>query len=876
MAQPLLFSAMAKGRLPLLAELALRSSTTGWLAAFYGALYICAASDLHASGSLWIFGWPFAALLLGATALHAWLGGIGDAIGVPSPFSWVRTTNAVVTDTAREVPVDEGSLALALARLPAVPLAHTLWCSGLSLLVVVAMAVLEWRVGGGTRNVGPICVGGVIATLLYAAATFTACEMLIGEPCRRVRRVGFERGLDPYTGPTVDTWVRVVVLVAPTVLALAVALRLTPTLPFAWLAQTALVLVSASVCGVLGWLHALAIRRAGADLASAATALTRDGAAGLITGAIDRHLVHMARAFNGAARAVDRSRQTFTARYAALFEGAGDAILLVDATSGEVLEANRRAEELTGRDAEALKASRFTDLFADVPVSMGTVDGTTRWPHGAYVRREGRESCPVDVSLSVVPLGEHTVVQAILHDMSAREGIEMELRHALERLESLYHLAVTLGGSVEQIGDHLTVTLAELLDAPVVAAARLVGDELVFLARYERGIMLHEGRLPLVGTACDQVRATRRPCVFADAATRFPGDPLLGGQEVQTFVGVPVLGRGGAVEGVVVVLDTARRSLSEEDMRLISSYAQRLARAFNEEEYARDREDFVRKLSAQNLALSVAQERLTQADRQKSEFLGMMSHELRTPINIFIGYTELLLDAARERAALPPDEHRAVLERMRDAARTLASLVEDTLSVLRLESAGVAVHLEPIPLGTFCEELRAGDRFLGKELAVREEWLVDADLPPIVSDRLKLRQILTNLVGNARKFTRGGSIRVHVARAPEARFTITVTDTGCGITDSELPFIFDLYRQAANGGVHNGCGIGLYIVRRYCEILGGSVSVESELGRGTCFTVSLPERPPVERCDDRERAGGRHSAEGDTSPAPPCDRLSAA
>ena len=234
MAHPLLFSVMAKGRLPLLAELALRSSTTGWLAAFYGALYICAAGDLKATGSLWIFGWPFAALLLAASAAHAWLGGIGVSAGLPSPIGWVRTTNAVVAETARGESVDEAALALTLLRLPVLPLANTVCCSGLSLLVVVAMAGLEWCVGGALRNVGPILAGGVIAILLYAAATFTVCEMLVAEPCRRVRRVGFERGLDPYAGPTVDTWVRVVVLAAPTVLALAVALQLAKAsaLPF--------------------------------------------------------------------------------------------------------------------------------------------------------------------------------------------------------------------------------------------------------------------------------------------------------------------------------------------------------------------------------------------------------------------------------------------------------------------------------------------------------------------------------------------------------------------------------------------------------------------------------------------------------------------
>ena len=350
--------------------------------------------------------------------------------------------------------------------------------------------------------------------------------------------------------------------------------------------------------------------------------------------------------------------------------------------------------------------------------------------------------------------------------------------------------------------------------------------------------------MPLAGTPCEQVRADKRACILTDVARRFPDDAFLAARAVQTYVGVPVLDRGGEVAGLVVLLDTAPRSLGEEDLRLLSSYGQRLARAFDEEEYAREREDFVRKLSAQNLELSVAQERLTAADRLKNEFMGMMSHELRTPINIFIGYTELLLDSVQEPERLPPDEHRAILDRMRDAARTLASLVEDTLSVLRLESAGVAVNLEPVSLGALCDELRSAERFLVGGSAVREEWHIEAGLPPIVSDRLKLRQILTNLVGNARKFTRAGSIRVRAARGVAGGITIDVEDTGCGIAGADLPFIFDLYRQAENGGTHNGCGIGLYIVRRYCELLGGSVEVASEVGQGTRFTVSLPERPP--------------------------------
>jgi signal transduction histidine kinase len=220
--------------------------------------------------------------------------------------------------------------------------------------------------------------------------------------------------------------------------------------------------------------------------------------------------------------------------------------------------------------------------------------------------------------------------------------------------------------------------------------------------------------------------------------------------------------------------------------------------------------------------------------------MGMMSHELRTPLNVFVGYTEMMLDAARESHGGSMGEHREVLERMLDAAGILTNLVEDTLSVLRLEGAGVRVSLEELSLQSLFSELQAASRFQRAPSEVVERWVVEHELPPIVCDRMKLRQILTNLVSNARKFTAAGFIEVNAKRIDDG-VAITVEDTGCGIAPADLPFVFDLYRQAGNGGSqHNGCGIGLYIVRRYCQVLGGRVELDSDLGKGTRITIALP------------------------------------
>ena len=832
-------------RVPFLVSVALASASAGWIAAVYGALYIVAAADLRATGSLWIFGWPFTAALVVATIVHVWLAGGYAACGLESPVRWVRAVNCAVAAEENGGCDDDAALTVALARLPWFPAADAVWSVALAAAVVVSMTTVEWRVAESSRNVIPIVTGGAIASLLYGAIAFTLGELLVSGPCRSLRLAAVRRGLDPYPARSTRTWMRVVSFALPTVLALVVAVRLTAVeaVPYAWLAHVTLIVLSTGLCCALAWLQAIALRRATEDLSLAAGRLARGETAELITGTTDAYLVGMARAFNAAAGEIDRSRQASAARYAALFEGAGDAILLIDAVTGRVQEANRRAHELTGIDAEQLKTRSFETLFT--PGDAISLDDTAayRGELGATVRRADGGECPVDVALSAVDVGDGTVIQAIVHDVSERERIASELRRSVQRLEGLYHLAVTLGGTVEQVADHVAVTLAQLLEVPVVSVEQFDGDDIVMLAMYERGTLTRGDRMPLADTPCASVRECQELCSYTDAATRFGGDRFLRERGLMTYVGVPIIGRDGAAAGVVCVMDTRARTLRDEDTRLLSTYAQRLARAFVEEEYAREREQFMGQLGAQNAELRTAKERLTEADRLKSEFMGMMSHELRTPLNHFIGYIEMLLDAATDGSGTTLAARQDVLQRMLDASLTLTNLVEDTLSVLRLETAGVRVSLQTIALGSLFAELQATERFLAPGATVSERWIVEEELPPIVSDRLKLRQILTNLVGNARKFTRAGGITVRAGRLDVERLSIVVEDTGCGIAGTELPFIFDLYRQAANGEAHNGCGIGLYIVRRYCEVLGGSVTVTSELGKGTRFTVVLPYRP---------------------------------
>lgn len=225
------------------------------------------------------------------------------------------------------------------------------------------------------------------------------------------------------------------------------------------------------------------------------------------------------------------------------------------------------------------------------------------------------------------------------------------------------------------------------------------------------------------------------------------------------------------------------------------------------------------------------------AIRVKSEFLSNMSHELRTPINAMIGYTDLWLLGlpAPVPAVIHPQIHR-----VRRGAHHLLSLIEEILTFARLEAGHERVELEPVSLqdqletvATFIEPLA---------LEKRLQFRTDAPARPItmVTDARKLRQILINLLSNAVKFTTSGEVRMMVEeRAGEIYFA--VTDTGRGIPRSELEHIFEPFMQAVNAaGRPDGTGLGLSVSRRLARMLGGEVSVCSEFGQGSTFTVQLP------------------------------------
>jgi adenylate cyclase len=240
--------------------------------------------------------------------------------------------------------------------------------------------------------------------------------------------------------------------------------------------------------------------------------------------------------------------------------------------------------------------------------------------------------------------------------------------------------------------------------------------------------------------------------------------------------------------------------------------------------------------------LELARDAAQEASRTKSSFLANMSHELRTPLNAIIGVTEMLQEDARD---FKREDEIEPLDRVQRAARHLLALINDILDLSKIEAGKMDLVLESFPVASMIDDVVN----TVEPIASKNGNKIVVNCPNVIgsmyADQIRVRQALMNLVSNASKFTSNGTVTISAARQSSTgddRIELVVTDTGIGMTLEQVGKLFQEFSQADSSTTrkYGGTGLGLAISRRFCQMMGGDISVESELGHGSKFVIALP------------------------------------
>jgi signal transduction histidine kinase len=326
-----------------------------------------------------------------------------------------------------------------------------------------------------------------------------------------------------------------------------------------------------------------------------------------------------------------------------------------------------------------------------------------------------------------------------------------------------------------------------------------------------------------VGRAATEGKIIHIPDVLEDKEYTHWDSQRIGGY--RSMLGVPLL-REGVPIGVIGLTRGNPRSFSDKHIYLLQTFADQAVIAIENVRLFDEIQDKNRQLA--------------EASQHKSQFLANMSHELRTPLNAIIGVSEMLReDAEAARQDLEP------LDRVLGAGRHLLALINDILDLSKIESGRMELQLESFPLPPLIADVVKTIEPLAARNANQVAVQCDGPIGTLHADQMRLRQALLNLMSNANKFTERGTITIDARQGQENGgdwITIAVADSGIGMTPEQMGKLFQEFSQAdaSTTRKYGGTGLGLAISKRFCQMMGGDISVESEPGRGSTFTIRLP------------------------------------
>ena len=510
-------------------------------------------------------------------------------------------------------------------------------------------------------------------------------------------------------------------------------------------------------------------------------------------------------------------------RFRRLMESAPDAMIIVN-ESGRIVMVNEQAEktfgyaatDMVGQSVDLLVPDRFRERHGAMVKSFFAQPVRREMAGGGDLRglRADGGEFPIEVGLSPLETSEGLLVSSVVRDITERHQAAAALAQAEARQRLV--LESTSDGIFGVGADGRAIFIN-------AAAAKMLGYEKDALLGQKIHDVIHHSRpdgKPYPMQECPMYAA------FTDGTASKVDDEVLWRKDGSSFAveysSTPLRKDDELVGAVIVFRDITERKIAESE-------------------------------------LTQARDEAQAANRAKSAFLANMSHELRTPMNAIIGYSEMLLEEAEdmEMESFTPD-----LKKIHGAGNHLLSLISDVLDLSKIEAGRMELYIERFAVGEMLGEVVSTVSTLVAKNGNRLE-IVGADEAAFMeSDLTKVRQTLFNLISNAAKFTDNGSITLKVERQSDDEgvdwLVFDVTDTGIGIPPEKIDELFEEFTQAdvSTTREYGGTGLGLAITRRFCELLGGTISCASTPGQGSTFTVRLPAVAQAPESTRETAAGG--------------------
>jgi PAS domain S-box-containing protein len=549
--------------------------------------------------------------------------------------------------------------------------------------------------------------------------------------------------------------------------------------------------------------------------------------------------------------------QESEARYHAVMQKSLEAIYVYDAESQHIVDANPAFMDLLGYSAEEVRSLRLYNIVAQERESIdnflekilsrgGVVMGERLW------RRKDGTTVLMEVTGNRFQQGGKDMIFVIGRDISERKIAEEKIRRQLNYLTALREIDQTISSTFEvqsSLNSLISRAISLLVvDAATVLVLNLQTNSLEYAAGY--GFRSEEVSLASVtidasyaGRAVIEKRMLQIPNLANDPNNLFRTG-FLQDEGFVSYYGVPLVVKGKAI-GVLEVFQRTFIERGQEWFDFLTALAGQAAIAIDNarlweqvQDYAKELEQRVAERTAE---LNQLNRELEHANHAKDEFLATMSHELRTPLNSILGLSETLLE--QRRGSINGHQQKS-LQLIEASGQHLLAMINDILDLSKIEAGKLDFYPEIIGVDEICQSSLNFVKSQAAKGSVTITYAKELDISKIYADPRRLKQILVNLLTNAVKFTaEHGQVTLQVhANAGRDLIQFSIIDNGIGIALEDLKLLFKPFVQldSRRNREFEGTGLGLALVQRLTDLHGGSVQVESEVGKGSRFTVNLP------------------------------------